>query len=225
MRWVIGILVVLAVAAAAWFLRDPIIGLFSSAVPAAVPEAPAVTEPATTTYASSTLGYSFDYPKTYALNEAYQYDFSPSKSIRGVAVAAPAQTGTNLGSDTRVSVEQLPRAATCTADIFIIADVKAKPVSDSQNGTEYSYATTTGAAAGNVYEEMVYAFPKSKPCTAIRYAIHSTNIGKADASVGSPTNSVGATESTVREFDRSALLEGFHAIRRSFKFFSAPETQ
>ena len=182
--------------------------------PKPAPAAPQAAADTRNTYATST--YSVKYPGDFALNAQYAYDqFGPKKLINGVKFTIPTTmaTGTNLSSDSGVSVEQLPRAKKCTGDIYLMANVTAHNVID--NGTEYSFASSTGAAAGNWYEEQVYALPSSSPCTAVRYYLHSTNIGKADASVGSPTNSVGATTGAVREFDRAALLSIFDNIRQS----------
>ncbi len=109
-------------------------------------------------------------------------------------------TGTNLASDTGVSVEWLPNAHSCTGDIFVQANVT--PQSLSENGIEYSVATTTSGAAGNFYEEDVYALAGSKPCTAVRYFIHSTDIGNY-------------ATGTVTAFDRDSLISQFDAIRQS----------
>ena len=110
-------------------------------------------------------------------------------------------TGTNLSSfDTGISVESLPRAQKCAGDIYILENVRASEV--VENGVTYSVATTSGAAAGNLYEEMVYALADSSPCTAMRYFIHSTNIGNYEPGA-------------VQEFDKNALLTIFDEIRRS----------
>ncbi|MHB1087125.1 MAG: MliC family protein [Minisyncoccota bacterium] len=165
------------------------------------------------TYASSTLGISIKYPKSYTLNAGYQYLGFPKKPINGVKVLIPATmaTGTNLSmNDTGVSIEQLPRALSCTGDIFIIDNVKATSV--TENGVSYSMATTSGAGAGNLYEEMVYAISGSKPCTAVRYFIHSMNIGNFEPGV-------------VREFDRTALLADFDKIRASLVLTATSTTQ
>jgi hypothetical protein len=66
----------------------------------------------------------------------------------------------------------------------------------------YSLATTSGAGAGNFYEEWVFALASSSPCTAVRYFIHSGNIGNY------PTGAV-------TEFDHAALIKDFDSIRRS----------
>ena len=173
-----------------------------------VPAAPVTQEPvpAVDTYASSTLGFSISYPKGYTVNDSYAYDqFGPKKLIHGVKFTIPMEmaTGTNLSSDTGISVEWLPRAKHCTADIYLTADVPALKLTD--HGVTYSIATSTGAGAGNFYEEDIYAIASSSPCTAIRYFIHSGNIDNYPPGV-------------VREFDRTALLKEFDKIRQSLTF-------
>ncbi len=169
------------------------------------PAAPAVLQEETmSTYASSTLGFSIKYPAGYTVNDTYAYDqFGEKKLIHGVKFVIPGTmaTGTNLsGFDTGVSVEQLPRAKNCTGDIYIQDNVKAEEL--TVGSTTYSVATTSGAGAGNFYEETVYAIPGSSPCTAVRYFIHSTNIGNYP-------------EGAVREFDYAALVASFDKIRNS----------
>ncbi len=165
------------------------------------PSAPVVVEETRNTYATST--YSVKYPGNFILNAPFAYGaFGPKKPIYGVKFIIPSTvaTGTNLSADSGVSVEQLPRAKNCTGDIYLLASVTAYEV--IENGTEYSFASSTGAAAGNLYEEQVYALATSSPCTAVRYFIHSTNIGNYPAGM-------------VREFDRAALLSTFDKIRQS----------
>lgn len=165
------------------------------------------------TYASSTMGISIKYPKSYTLGVTYQYTGFPKKPINGVKVLIPATmaTGTNVSNfDTGVSVEQLPRAQSCTGDIFVVDNVKATSV--TENGVSYSVATTSGAGAGNLYEEMVFALSGSKPCTAVRYFIHSMSIGNFEPGVA-------------REFDREALIAEFDKIRASLVLTSTSTTQ
>ncbi len=155
-------------------------------------------------FATST--YEVQFPSGYTLNTDYAYDqFGPKKLIHGVSmtIASEVATGTNLSaSDTGVRIEQLPNAKRCTADIFIPANVTASNI--TEGGVEYSLATTSGAGAGNFYEEIVYALATSNPCTAVRYFIHSANISNFPAGM-------------VREFDRAALLGAFDGIRKSLQ--------
>ena len=169
--------------------------------PNSAPSAPVLVVDTRNTYATST--YSVRYPGNFALNAQYAYDqFGPKKLINGVKFTVPATvaTGTNLSADTGVSVEQLPRAKNCTGDIYLLDNVTAHDI--IENGTEYSFASSTGAAAGNLYDEQVYALATSSPCTAVRYFIHSSNISNYPAGM-------------VSEFDRAALLGEFDKIRAS----------
>lgn len=206
-KYVIGIVAIVLIGIVAFYAWD-----MWGAPQAPVQEEPAVQQPTTATYASSTAGYSITYPLGYSVDDTYAYEGVPKKPIAGVRFAIPGSmaTGTNLSADTYVSVEQLPRAQSCSGDIFLLENVKATDV--SSGGTQWSVATTSGAGAGNLYEEYVYAVKGSKPCTAIRYFIHSTNIGNYEPGA-------------VREFDRLKLLADFNTIRDSLRLGSmAPAT-
>jgi len=199
LKYVIGVVVFALLATGAYYVWNGI-----NAAPQEgtnTPEEPMVPVTATSTYATTT--FSFVYPSSFSLNDKYAYEGVPNKPIDGVKVTIPMEmaTGTNLSSyDTGVSVEILPRAQTCTGDIYILPNVKATSL--TENGVEYSLATTSGAGAGNLYEEYVYALTSSKPCTAIRYFIHSTQVANYP-------------EGTVRAFDRNALMSSFDDIRHS----------
>ncbi len=154
-------------------------------------------------YTSENLGVALSYPSNYTVNGSYAYDqFGQEKLIHGVSFTVPASmtTGTNLSGDTKISIEQLPRAVRCTGDIFLLDDVKAVTIQEAT--TTYSVASTTGAAAGNRYEEVVYAIAGSKPCTAVRYFVRYSSIENYP-------------EGTVAVFDRAALISSFDTIRRS----------
>jgi len=159
-------------------------------------------QPARSTFSSNALGVTVKYPKSFSLVETYQYLGFPKKPISGVKFSVPESmaTGTNLSIDSGVAVEQLPRALNCSADIYVVNNMKAQPL--NENGIQYSVATSGDAGAGNFYEEIVYAFTGSKPCTAVRYFIHTTAIANYP-------------EGTVREYDRDALILEFDRIRAS----------
>ena len=199
---IISLVVIIGIAGAGFFA-------WKTFGPKPAPAVPQVAVDTRSTYATST--YSVRYPGNFVLNAQYAYDqFGPNKLINGVKFTIPAsvamastsspQAGTNLSSDTYLSIEQLPRAKKCTGDIYLTASVVAQNI--TENGTDYSFASSTGAAAGNRYEEHVYALATSSPCTAVRYYIHSTNIGNYPAGA-------------VREFDKAALLTEFDKIRAS----------
>jgi hypothetical protein len=162
-------------------------------------------EPKTFTYSSSTLGISVTYPEGYTVDESYTYEFSDAKVIHGVKFIIPGEfaTGTNLSTDSGIALEYLPRAKNCTGDIYLIANVSAYDL--TERGIDYSIATSSGAAAGNMYEEEIYALATSSPCMAFRYFIHSGNIGNYEPGA-------------VRPFDKVKLLSDFDAIRQSLTF-------
>lgn len=157
------------------------------------------------TFASSTLGYSVRYPALYTLNTSYTYqELGPGKDIHGIELTiAPSEaTGTNLNPDTHVSIEQIPNATSCTAGLFLGGQQIGSTTAMTDNGVTYSYAAGGGAAAGNLYEEDVYAIPGSSPCTAVRYFIHSGNLGNYPPGV-------------VQAFNEVALKQEFDGIRHS----------
>jgi hypothetical protein len=205
MKYLVGGIVFVLVALGAYYAWD----MYSAAqVP---PPPPPPQAPTTSTYATST--FSITYPSGFAVDEAYSYNAFEGKPIAGVKFSIPTSMaeGTNLSQDSGISVEWLPRAQNCTADIYLLADVKANAM--IMGSTTYSVATSTDAGAGNIYEEAVYAIAGSKPCTAVRYFIHSMNIGNF------PTE---GEEVVVREFDRAALLRQFDSIRDALVLTPTP---
>lgn len=171
--------------------------------PAPTPEPVVPQQEVKNTFASSTMGIVITYPLAYTADPSFvDTSFGPKKPIHGVKFSIPQTmaTGTNLSADSGVIVEQLPRAKNCTGDIFVYDNVKATTV--TENGVSYSVASTSGAGAGNLYEETIYALAGSVPCTAVRYYIHSSNIGNYPPGA-------------VREYDKNALLNDFDDIRSS----------
>jgi hypothetical protein len=197
---IIIVVVIIGMGTYVWFHRDAFSGLFGTAEEEPAPPEPVV--PTVRTYASSTMGISFEYAPDFTLNEQYAYTGFPSKPIQGVSVTIPfaMATGTNLSADTYLAVEQLPRANNCSGDIFVTANVRASEL--TENGVAYSVATSSEGAAGNRYEETVYALKDSKPCTALRYVIHYSEIANYEPGA-------------VREFDKTAILREFDTIRRT----------
>lgn len=156
----------------------------------------------TQAYATSTAGFSLRFPQGYTVDPGYSYQaMGPGKSIAGVKFTIPAAAaqGTNLSTDTYLSVEWRPSDTACLASSFVDGG-KASTFSDS--GVTYSVATTSDAAAGNRYDEAVFSIPGSSPCTAVRYFVHYGAIGNYP-------------EGQVSEFDRAKLVNQFDLIRRS----------
>ena len=154
-------------------------------------------------YENGTAGFSIRYPDGYTVDPNYKYtQLGEDKAIHGVAfkVASSTAAGTNLSSDSYLSVEEIPQTTACSASLFIYPGVKAETLSDG--GVTYSVASSTDAAVGNRYEEHVYAIPGSNPCIAVRYFIHYAVFENF------PPGSV-------KRFDENALLATFDNMRRT----------
>lgn len=156
------------------------------------------------TLASSTLGFSVRYPAGYTVNTSYDYQaLGPGQDIYGTKLTIPASeaTGTNLATDSGVSIETLPSDTSCTAGQFL-GDQIGSTTEITDNGVTYSMAQGSDAGAGNLYAEYVYAIPGTSPCLAIRYFIHSNQIANYPPGM-------------VTAFNQQALLSEFDGIRRS----------
>ncbi len=156
----------------------------------------------TVSYSYPPLGFSIKYPKSYSIDESFMYQGLGADGIPGVKVSVPASLtdGTNLSSDSGVSVEYIPNAQNCSASLFLYDKPKAITMTDG--GITYSVASTSGAGAGNLYEEQVYALAGANPCIAVRYMIHTTQLANYPAG-------------TRVAYDRATLLAQFDAIRHS----------
>ncbi len=148
--------------------------------------------------------FSIQYPEGYTLNDPYTYTgLGPARTIVGTKfIIDPAvATGTNLSADSYISVEPMPGAVnSCSAEIYL-SDAHSAGFVDEDNH-RYSVASSTGAGAGNRYEEVVFATPVANGCIAVRYFIH----------YGVLEN---YPEGQVKAFDRQALLAQFDSIRRT----------
>ena len=154
------------------------------------------------TFASADEGFSLRFPRSYSVDTSYRYEaLGPGKEIGGVSFTVPKKTitGTNLAADTRLSVEAIHDAPVCSAALFL-PTVTGGVKSETQNGIEYSVGSLSDAAAGSLFDETVYALIGTSPCLAVRYFIHSANIGNFDPG-------------SAKEFDRNALVKMFDRIR------------
>ncbi|MBP9816725.1 MAG: hypothetical protein KBD05_01735 [Candidatus Pacebacteria bacterium] len=136
------------------------------------------------------LDFTIEYPPEYSVeSEVNQVSFT---------VGTSTYEGTNLSSDTKLSVES--REGECNAEAFVDSPASSTVVTD--RGVTYSFVTVSDAGAGNRYEEMVYVPVDSTPCRAVRYFIHSTVVENYEPG-------------TVRAFDRDALIATFDRMRHS----------
>lgn len=160
----------------------------------------------TTVYHNGTIGFTLRYPTEYTVDEAYSYKaLGPGKAIAGIKFTIPESmaTGTNLANNSYLSIETLSLATdgSCKAGSFIGDSATSTTITESNNMT-YSVATSSEGAAGNRFDESVFAFPTMNKCLAVRYLIHSTVLENY-------------ASGTVKAFDRTALTDSFDTIRES----------
>ncbi|MFA5169623.1 MAG: MliC family protein [Candidatus Paceibacterota bacterium] len=154
-------------------------------------------------YHDGTVVFSIRYPNNYSVNSNYQYQaLGPNKEINGVKFTIPSdiKNGTNLSNDSGISIESIPNIQNCNAGLFLSDSSNIKTV--TENNTEYSFASSTDAAAGNRYEESVWTLSNNNSCIAIRYFIH----------YGAIEN---YPQDTIKEFDKTALINQFDKIRQT----------
>ncbi|MEI6316550.1 MAG: MliC family protein [bacterium] len=154
-------------------------------------------------YTNGIKGFSIRYPVNYTVDESYVYQaLGPGKDIAGIKFTIPVRLakGTNLSTDSYVSVEHMPKNTECLAKDFLGAGAIVSTVDD--NGTTYSVGKVSDAAAGNRYDETVYAISGSNPCVAVRYFVH---YGVFE---NYPTGSI-------TKFDEVSLIAQFDAIRKT----------
>jgi hypothetical protein len=133
----------------------------------------------------------------------WRVDSTPSSGIKFV-IGPHIADGTNLSTDTGLSVEWMPHMPSCTAYPFLISPTTV--VDETVGDVDYSVGSIADAAAGNRYEETIYAVKGTDPCIAIRYFIH----------YGAIENYPQAGEpGAVKEFDRAGLSRQFDTILRS----------
>ncbi|HEU5114893.1 MAG TPA: hypothetical protein VFT82_03965 [Candidatus Paceibacterota bacterium] len=167
-----------------------------------------VSEAVGNSYSNEQFGFEVTVPSGFTVDESYlNQDLGPGREIPGVAFRIPASMadGTNLSSDSYASVEELSDVDCIPSDFLSVqGDASGIPVTMGRN--DYISASTTGAAAGNIYEETVFVTRKEDRCYAVRYFIHSANIGNYP-------------EGSVREFDRAGLVSSFDSIASSLTLY------
>ncbi len=155
-------------------------------------------------YLDSTNNFTLRYPAGYTVEDSYYYELlGPNRAIAGVRFTIPASmaTGTNLSSDSYISVEHLD-IPSCSPKHFLPVGQDLQVTTVDDGDFTYLMASTSDAGAGNRYEEYVHTIEGANPCVAIRYFIHYSAIENYPAG-------------SVTEFDKPELLAQFDSIRGS----------
>ncbi len=156
-------------------------------------------------YRDTSIGFSISYPNGWTVDSKFvSVSLGPDHEIKGIAFVIPPglARGTNLSSDnTQISIESIP-GGDCKPSQFVEpAEHIGKLMADRRT---YSTAASEDAGAGNRYETLLFVVDGTSPCIAVRYLIHSTNIGNYDPG-------------TVKPFDRDKLIKQFDAVRATLR--------
>ncbi len=193
MVWVFLLILIFTTYLIFWFARHEKSSLGTSSISS---------EHTLTTYSDPGWGFSLQVPADYQFDNLYRYTLLPGKEIEGISFSVPSvfTVGTNLSLDSKISIEIFPGIFTCSTTVFFSGTTTETLV--NENGVDYFVSHRKGAAAGNIYEETVYALSDQTPCVGVRYFIHSSNIQNYEPG-------------TRQEFNREHLLKEFDAIRHS----------
>ena len=170
------------------------------------------------TYRNQEFGFEVDYPEGFIPDETHRYERLENQPLLGVAFKMPASygRGTNLSSDSYIAFERQDDGEnkTCIASDFLTPDAKQSSGWETISGRTYSYFSTLGAGAGNLYDETVYTTNiDDTSCLIARLFLHSSNIGI-----------LRETNPDVKEYDKDALSRIFEAMIESVRFIDPLES-
>ncbi|MFH0852195.1 MAG: hypothetical protein V1845_01125 [bacterium] len=153
------------------------------------------------TYKNGTDNFQFQYPAEFYFVEPTGYSFleNPLVQIQADATNFP---GTNLG-DYAFSVSNQYNFPDCLKSEN---DKVALTETQVINGVTFYKDTTTGAAAGNLYDSQVYRTVRNNWCYELNLTVHTGNIGNYP-------------EGTVKEVDKNKVFDALNQILVTFKFF------
>ncbi|MBX4210672.1 hypothetical protein KW783_01745 [Candidatus Parcubacteria bacterium] len=160
------------------------------------------------TYVNQKAGYQIDYPKGFVPT----YSNIDATSGPNVSYAFPESftKGTNLSTDSAIKVETV-QAKTCNVKSFFADEdpgtIKSSKIDNA--GVFSQMASSTGAAAGNRYEKVVFAAgPNAGMCYGVQLFIHTSVLENYPAG-------------TVKAYDRAKIDQIFDKMLSSFKFVSS----
>jgi hypothetical protein len=147
-----------------------------------------------------TLSYSDEFAPT-AYVPAGDFKGNPNLILRFIRPDFYGPT-TNLGEAyLMVSTMNDPSAvATCTQPLSPLEEVAGHKI---VNGYDFTQSESIGAAAGNIYDQVIYRTAYNNICYEIVFYMHSGNIGNYPPA-------------TVVEFDRVTLLQKFEGVLSTF---------
>jgi hypothetical protein len=156
-------------------------------------------------YANQVTGISLTYPDTFvpAVPVVGNYKSQPQLALH--FIDSKYYDNTNLGEVYLFfsSTTDSQIVATCTSANQNGGGPEQILGNETIHGYTFVHSTSTGAGAGNYYEQEVYRMVKKKACYEVIYYIHYTNIGNY-------------TPGTVTEYDSAALMQELLSVFSTF---------
>ena len=161
-------------------------------------------------YTDSVLPFIVLAPTDWTVNSSFvNGDLGPDRTLSGTAFIVPQSmvTGTNLGSDTSISILKNTFTTTCDASEFLDTGSAIINKKISVNGKTWTLATNGDAGAGNRYLDTVVSYPHevtaTNPCLGIDLHVHYAVLENFPAGTVSAYDSntlTGIYESMVKSF-------------------------
>jgi hypothetical protein len=182
----------------------------SSAAPSTTTTVPEIIPGvASVLYEDTQYGFSLYRPESSAIHTQDFEGYLPLTQTPVVAIVLPAALfeGTNLGeAGVYVGASSSP-AVTSSWNLPSAENGEISAGTVTLGGVSFAVFTSTGAAAGNIYEERIYRALRDGVCLEIVELLHSSNIGNYDPG-------------TVVEFDKAKFQGYLEAIVRTFSVVS-----
>ncbi|MFA6095658.1 MAG: hypothetical protein WC767_02335 [Candidatus Paceibacterota bacterium] len=182
---------------------------------------PAASEdvPGWKTYRTDEFGFEVKYPADFIIDEGHAYGRIERQTLLGVAFKVPSRlsAGTNLSSDSYIAIERSNGDGdSCDAYSFL-EQAQTAAARDSEwrkiGEASYSYGKSSGAGAGNYYEESVYARSITRSfCIIARLSVHSVN-----------PDLLRESDPSIRLYDREQLDRLFRDVIASIRIIQAED--
>jgi hypothetical protein len=209
MKWLVGIIVVVIVVVAGWYIWSnansavtPPVGTTATSTPIAdiIPGVP------NQTYTNADLGFSIEYPATASTTGNFSSGYLPVTQTPVIAFEVPQSMfqGTNLveagvyvgatSTDIGVANCTIPSEdndETATSSVVI-------------GGQQFAVFTSSGVGAGNLYQQKTYRTVQNGNCLEFTELLHSGNIQNY------PTGSV-------TQFDQAEFSDILNGIVQTFQ--------
>lgn len=205
MKWLVWLIVLIVIIGGGWYLLSSSNNAQQIPAPTATTTAPADIIPGTPneTYSNTQLSFSIEYPATANATSSFSTGYLPLTQTPVVAIELPQSmfAGTNL-SEAGVYIGATSSPAVIT-DCSQPLQGESATSTVTIGGQSFAVFTSTGAAAGNIYQEKAYRTIQNGACLEIVELLHSGDIGNYPPG-------------TVQQFDQAQFSDILDSIVQTY---------